>query len=404
MEKKHSQVSLWRFCILAVFFAAGFFSLANAQEGNSCTGCTHTYSDNTGTVTVNPTDTVCLNASGFTGNLVFNGGVLKVCGTAAPAGISFNNGARPVYIINSNSFILNDYSPNANVVLVNNSVLRFAGSLNLQGVLVNNQFTEAMGDVTVNSTGILNNYGLFQIRRSLSTNGQVQNDGTIDVRANMTNNSSGRLVNFGTLFVTGDITNDAVVVNSGQIQAGGLTQLNSNSTLFMGEGSQLSTRDLGANGPIQGVSATCASIRVSNRTVINSNALITGWVDICDENRIEVNNGQVVSPATTNCSCGSQETAKFALHVIAEEQQELRAYPSPFSNSLTIGYILQDRSFVTLSVYNSSGEKVQDLIRNELQEEGEYLEAFNGEGLIPGIYIYVLQTGTEYKTGKVVKK
>ena len=68
----------------------------------------------------------------------------------------------------------------------------------------------------------------------------------------------------------------------------------------------------------------------------------------------------------------------------------LQNYPNPFNPSTTITYALPVHSNVTLSIYNTLGQKVEDLV-NEPQQAGYYEVRFDGTGLSSGVYFYRLQ-------------
>ena len=74
-------------------------------------------------------------------------------------------------------------------------------------------------------------------------------------------------------------------------------------------------------------------------------------------------------------------------------------YPNPFNPSTTIKFRVGEFSEVILSVFNSVGEKVIDLVNDHL-EPGNYDLNFDGSSLSSGVYLYQLKTNT----GVIVKK
>jgi hypothetical protein len=52
---------------------------------------------------------------------------------------------------------------------------------------------------------------------------------------------------------------------------------------------------------------------------------------------------------------------------------------------------LKEDGFVNLTIYNSIGESISELI-NQRQEQGNYSVEFNASNLVSGIYFYKLQT------------
>ena len=65
-------------------------------------------------------------------------------------------------------------------------------------------------------------------------------------------------------------------------------------------------------------------------------------------------------------------------------------YPNPFNPSTEINYSIKDMSKVELSVYNSKGELVNNLV-NKKQNKGRYSVMFNGITLNSGVYYYRLK-------------
>jgi hypothetical protein len=75
-------------------------------------------------------------------------------------------------------------------------------------------------------------------------------------------------------------------------------------------------------------------------------------------------------------------------------------YPNPFNPSTTIRYNLPHSSFVTLSVYNTFGQQVSQLV-NEQQQQGDHEIVFHGKELGFGTYFYCLQAGDYISTKKM---
>jgi len=65
-------------------------------------------------------------------------------------------------------------------------------------------------------------------------------------------------------------------------------------------------------------------------------------------------------------------------------------YPNPFNPSTEIKFYLPYDSYVSLSIYNSLGEKISQLINNELKS-GEYRISFSENDLSSGVYFYMLR-------------
>lgn len=67
-------------------------------------------------------------------------------------------------------------------------------------------------------------------------------------------------------------------------------------------------------------------------------------------------------------------------------------YPNPFNPITTIKYTIPHESKVTLTVYNTIGQKVYELV-NRTQPGGIYTVNFDGRGLSSGVYFYVMNAG-----------
>jgi len=66
-------------------------------------------------------------------------------------------------------------------------------------------------------------------------------------------------------------------------------------------------------------------------------------------------------------------------------------YPNPFNPVTRIEFTLPEKQQVSLRVYNTLGELVQELL-NEVKQPGSYSVTFNASNLPSGIYIYRIQT------------
>lgn len=79
-------------------------------------------------------------------------------------------------------------------------------------------------------------------------------------------------------------------------------------------------------------------------------------------------------------------------------------YPNPFNPATTIRFALPGNSFTRLSVYNSLGERVADLVKGMLSA-GEYSYSWDAGKLSSGVYFYKLEAGdfSEVKRMVLVK-
>ncbi|MCD4760910.1 T9SS type A sorting domain-containing protein, partial [bacterium] len=76
-------------------------------------------------------------------------------------------------------------------------------------------------------------------------------------------------------------------------------------------------------------------------------------------------------------------------------------YPNPFNPVTWITFRLASEKMVELTVYNATGERVQDVYNGRLGV-GEHVMSFNGSGLPSGTYFYTLQVDGSSLTRKML--
>ena len=76
-------------------------------------------------------------------------------------------------------------------------------------------------------------------------------------------------------------------------------------------------------------------------------------------------------------------------------------YPNPFNPSTTIQYALPHRSHVTLTVFNTLGQQVAQLVTSDI-DAGYHEIQFNATNLASGVYFYRLQAGSYVETKKLL--
>ena len=116
--------------------------------------------------------------------------------------------------------------------------------------------------------------------------------------------------------------------------------------------------------------------------------------DESDLARIELGMKPKWTAPKTEQKASSKESLpkKFAL-----EQN----YPNPFNPVTRISYQLPKKGFVTLSIYDVLGEKVETLV-NGMKEAGAYSAQFNGANLASGVYFYRLEVKPINGSGEFV--
>ncbi|MEZ5196558.1 MAG: right-handed parallel beta-helix repeat-containing protein, partial [Bacteroidales bacterium] len=80
---------------------------------------------------------------------------------------------------------------------------------------------------------------------------------------------------------------------------------------------------------------------------------------------------------------------------------KVRCFPNPFSESTTFEYELKENSWVTLSIFNYSGQVI-GLLLNEQKGKGIQQVQWNAFELPAGVYYYRISVGNIIETGKMV--
>jgi len=84
-----------------------------------------------------------------------------------------------------------------------------------------------------------------------------------------------------------------------------------------------------------------------------------------------------------------------------DQYQLLQNYPNPFNPSTKIAFNLLKKEHVTVTVYNSIGQKVKTLLNRTL-EAGRHIVDFNAEDLTAGVYYYRVTTADFVRTKKMI--
>jgi type IX secretion system substrate protein len=84
-----------------------------------------------------------------------------------------------------------------------------------------------------------------------------------------------------------------------------------------------------------------------------------------------------------------------------EEFNVAQNYPNPFNPETNITFGIPEANFVTLTVYNISGEKVATLVKDQLSA-GSYTAKFEGSSLPSGVYVYRINAGSYSETKRML--
>ena len=124
------------------------------------------------------------------------------------------------------------------------------------------------------------------------------------------------------------------------------------------------------------------------------------------EGRDFINNGTTskpgYSPFTFPHPLRQNGTSDVSLlNPLPEKFQLFQNYPNPFNPTTTLSFVIGERSFVSLKVYDLLGNEVSTLV-NEEKAAGVYKISFDGTRVPSGVYIYQLITGNYISSRKMV--
>jgi thermitase len=111
--------------------------------------------------------------------------------------------------------------------------------------------------------------------------------------------------------------------------------------------------------------------------------------------------GETSSSNLNEGSAKTKKADKLTASITPATFELAEGYPNPFNPSTTIRYGLPERTYVSLSVFNTLGQKVASLVQGE-QDAGYHEVKFDGSRLASGIYFYRLTVGTFVETKKLL--
>lgn len=95
----------------------------------------------------------------------------------------------------------------------------------------------------------------------------------------------------------------------------------------------------------------------------------------------------------------SKYSSVASVSVLPGKYELYQNYPNPFNPSTNIKFSLTKASRVVLTVYNILGERVKELV-NQNMEEGFHEMKFDGSALASGTYIVKLEAGSDFQKVK----
>lgn len=118
--------------------------------------------------------------------------------------------------------------------------------------------------------------------------------------------------------------------------------------------------------------------------LIWNDALMADFNSAVDFQKIDARFRTLGGPSITGIKKTPSVLQKFSLS---------QNYPNPFNPTTTIRYCLPSASHVTMSVFNTLGQRVAELVHGDI-DAGYHDVEFDGSGLASGVYFYRIQAGS----------
>ena len=87
----------------------------------------------------------------------------------------------------------------------------------------------------------------------------------------------------------------------------------------------------------------------------------------------------------------------------SEKNILVHCFPNPFTDHAHIDYSIKETGYVNISVYNSSGIKISDLINNNNHSTGNFTTTFDAHSLPAGMYAISIQINDKREVLKIIK-
>ncbi len=280
------------------------YKFRKSSSGIDCnTGCTNTFNNHTGNITINSGQIVCVTGT-FSGKIYINGtGVLKFCGEGTIDSLILNNTGR--------AYILDDAIVTIGTIKSNNStteLYNWSDSLISNHCISANSLSENHGkfyvqcSFNVGATGDFNNFGELYVTGHIENSGTITNYDYIVVNDYITINSGGIINNYCNLTAKSNLTINGTLLTNTYVKGQNQVTINSGGKLTLQNGAYVSTNFFTNSGTVEGTGSASSIIKSAGITILNTGSEIKGNINYCDNNGIEVNNGSFTSPAIQSCS------------------------------------------------------------------------------------------------------
>ncbi len=288
------------------FFLSVFASLFFTQAvwAQTCSNCTDTYHNYTGSIKVKNNDRACITGT-FHGDIELAGGTLTICGSAVITNIHYKRTS--TLIISQSAIVDIEMIDGRNAVtMVNHSdslIIRF-GDFDQDFTLINNGKCYFYGAVFNRSSRFINSGSLIvNTTLALISSSIVNNNGYCEINGNLNLNSSSVTINNQCqMRINGDLNVNGQTVTMGE---GNLhvNNVNINSgRIILNESSILYANNLAVNGSIVGIGSRSTLVCTRN-PVLNSTPSIQGNVSVCVQGgTFNPAPGRIQVPASVDCT------------------------------------------------------------------------------------------------------
>lgn len=293
----------------AVKLGKTFLGKTASPDCNS--GCTQTITSNNTNINVSSGNVICVTGSNITVGFNANGGTIRICGSNVTVQNANLNSGTALIVTSSGSATFSNLNMNgSSSTLENWGTIRINNSFSPGGAVTNNGNITTTGDYSLNTQSSTTNNGTINVNQSVNIDGNttLSNNGTFNVTQSFQVNGTGVFVNNCKLIVGNDYQNNGTTRNYSYISVGDETQVNGGSELGMYNGAMFKTYDITINGDVKGYVAT-SLVKVIHNTRINGGGKVLNYIQYCDANGIETNNGTIGSGATQGCSLYIPTTA-----------------------------------------------------------------------------------------------
>ena len=293
------------------------FLKGNESLPDCLSGCHHTISGIQANVVIQNGETTCVTGT-LNGIIHFiGGGTVRVCGTANITNITADPGSiGNIWITNTGTFSCPGFIQLPNSInFINYGNTTFTSYLqNTSGCFFQNVGTFSAQALSFSAGSKCMNHqgGVINLTQNFSTfstgGGEMQNLGTMNIGGSFTIYQSGWFMNWCRIEVGGNFTNLGAVDFKGgsYLKVNGACEMETNTTNYFipngGLSAYIQTGSLAVKGSLMDL---CFApyyhlINISNLTILKSTATISGNLDICDANGIEINE-LTLPPSITFC-------------------------------------------------------------------------------------------------------